>query len=111
MFIFIRYFLYYWRLKTLSELLFETFPQTLVLMFIVTTTTNALDIRLLIISLFFSTVSLFYQLFLIKHGGKSSGMGVFKYLWKFYIMQGIDMIPFQDAIRQNLIRDLNINET
>ena len=41
----------------------------------------------------------------IYYGAQGTGLPVMEYLWRYYIMQGMDMIPYQEAITQNLLSD------
>eukprot|EP01084_Bolivina_argentea_P146939 257171_1 len=107
-----RYYLYYWRLKTLVELTFETIPQTILLICIGlglldTGDSDASDINVQMLygSLSMSLLSLIWYCMVIYSGAQSTRLSVYDYLFKYYIMQGIDMIPYQEAITQNLLSD------
>jgi len=99
-----RYYLYYWRLKTLVELTFEAIPQTVILICIASSNEN-INLNMLYGSLSISIVYLCYYCFVIMSGAKSTGLRICDYIYKYYIMQGMDMIPFQEAITQNLLSD------
>lgn len=54
------------------------------------------------------TISVLYFLWyclVIYYGAQSTQMSITGYLWRYYIMQGMDMIPYQEAITQNLLSD------
>ena len=103
-----RYYLYYWRLKTLVEILFETLPQTLFL-----STTHLLQSEstyLILFSLGASIGLLIWQFIKIFRGGHQTSLGFAGYLKKYYIEQGMEMIPYLDAIVQNNLIQLRIIE-
>lgn len=106
-----RYLLYYWRLKTLVELTFEAIPQTLMMIMIGLGAINNKDneipinLHLLYGSLTISVLYFAWYCLVIYYGAQSTKMSICGYLWRYYIMQGMDMIPYQEAITQNLLSD------
>ena len=107
-----RYFLYYWRLKTLIELTFEAIPQTVLLICIGLglldendDDSNRINVQMLYLSLSMSILCFSWYCMLIYYGAQSTQLSIFEYLYKYYIMQGMDMIPYQEAITQNLLSD------
>lgn len=105
------YVLFFHRTKSLCEVTFETIPQTFTMIIIAANTALAqIDSSLYFYSLSASFLNLFWQLSLIYTGGKQTQLGMKQYVWKFYIMQGVDMLPFQNAIIQNNISELKIRE-
>eukprot|EP01083_Nonionella_stella_P199699 732085_1 len=107
-----RYFLYYWRLKTFVELVFEAIPQTVLLICIGLGLLDAtghdasnINVQILYGSLSMSILFLIWYCMLIYYGAQSTELSIYEYVYKYYVMQGMDMIPYQEAITQNLLSD------
>merc|ERR1712013_174090 len=64
-----------------------------------------INLHLLYGSLSISVLYFLWYCLVIYYGAQSTKMSICGYLWRYYIMQGMDMIPYQEAITQNLLSD------
>ena len=103
-----RYFLYYWRLKVIVEIMFEAIPQTV---FILSTDlSDNVNPIIVILSLCTSIGIFLWSMLKIYRGGRTTGLGSWTYFKRYYIEQGIDMIPYLEAIVNNNLLELSLKE-